>query len=290
MGTDGEHTKRNIIFEFDEELWYLNASPKARVLNIEMCGITHPDPAYRIYRDNTWDLYVMEYVLHGSGFIHCGGRRCAVHAGDAYLLRRYTEHEYFADKSDPYEKVWINLSGTLVDHLLAAYDLRDPITVRHVDLYRHFLRVRDVTAVRYDAEAAACAVAQLLISFAHSERSEVTRNLAVPNQMIEYIKHNLSAQLSAEDVAAQAGISAAHARRLFRAAFGLTIHQYVHARTLATAKRMLTAGTYSIGEIADQLGYCDDNYFSAVFKKEFGLSPTQFRKSHQSPDGAEDEL
>ena len=71
-------SERNIIFEFDEELWYLSASPRARVLNIEMSGITHPDPSYHIYRDNTWNLYVLEYVLSGSGFIDSGGHRYTV--------------------------------------------------------------------------------------------------------------------------------------------------------------------------------------------------------------------
>ena len=147
--------------------------------------------------------------------------------------------------------------------------------------------MRDVTASGCNAEAAENAVAQLLIAFAHSGLWEETRNLAMPNHMKEYINHNLSARLSAENVASQVGISAAHARRLFRSAFGITIHQYVKERTLAAAQRLLSFSDYTVAEISEQLGYCDDNYFSAVFKKEFGISPTQYRQKQKRNNGTQ---
>jgi two-component system response regulator YesN len=62
----------------------------------------------------------------------------------------------------------------------------------------------------------------------------------------------------------------------------MTVHQYVRERNLTTAKQLLLSSEYSVGEISDRLGYCDDNYFSAVFKKHFGLSPMQFRLQNRA--------
>ena len=58
---------------------------------------------------------------------------------------------------------------------------------------------------------------------------------------------------------------------------------------MMTAKQLLMTSAYSVGEISDLLGYCDDNYFSYVFKKHFGLSPMQFRirNKKQAAENAE---
>lgn len=279
MGIRNIFPEKNFEFEFDEELWYISASPKTNVLNIEMSGITHPDPSFHIRRNDTWNFYVIACLTGGRGSIDCGGRHYPLRAGDTFLLRSLTAHEYRSDPRDPFEMVWLNVSGTLVTNLLEAYNLLDPVIVRHVDLHPHFLRLREHTALQYDAQAAETDIARLLIALAHSESGAETRNLTTPEKIKKYIDHTPG--VTAEAAAAQFRITPAHARRLFRRQYGITVHQYVSERNLTTAKQLLLSSEYSVGEISDMLGYCDDNYFSAVFKKQFGLSPMQFRMQNK---------
>ena len=71
---------------------------------------------------------MFEYVLSGRGHIERNGSILTVNAGDAYILTAGTYHHYYSDKVDPWTKIWFNVSGSLVQHLLSDYGL-DGVTL-----------------------------------------------------------------------------------------------------------------------------------------------------------------
>ncbi|MBR4956553.1 MAG: AraC family ligand binding domain-containing protein, partial [Lentisphaeria bacterium] len=94
------------------ETIYLNPAPRPDApLRLEMAGITHPDPDYRIARRESPGLYVLEYVLRGRGHLTYGGEYYAVSAGDVYFLQPGAEMEYHSDRHDPWVKIWFNVRG-----------------------------------------------------------------------------------------------------------------------------------------------------------------------------------
>ena len=109
------------------EKYTVYTGPTAESFSPIMAGITYPDPAYEIlvYRR---PLCVFEYVLSGRGHIERNGSILTVNAGDAYILTAGTYHHYYSDKVDPWTKIWFNVSGSLVQHLLSDYGL-DGVTL-----------------------------------------------------------------------------------------------------------------------------------------------------------------
>ena len=109
------------------EKYTVYTGPTAESFSPIMAGITYPDPAYEIlvYRR---PLCVFEYVLSGCGHIERNGSILTVNAGDAYILTAGTYHHYYSDKVDPWTKIWFNVSGSLVQHLLSDYGL-DGVTL-----------------------------------------------------------------------------------------------------------------------------------------------------------------
>ena len=67
--------------------------------------------------------------------------------------------------------------------------------------------------------------------------------------------------------------------KLFKDETGKNFIDYVTDIRLDRAKEMLKAGQYSIKEITAETGYSDQNYFSRLFKRKFGLTPTEFKKN-----------
>ena len=281
MSIHQAYPEKKFEFDFDEEIWYLSAAPKTNTLNVELSGITHPDPRYHVKRNAGWNMYIIEYVVRGEGSIDCEGCHYDLREGDAYILRRYTAHEYTAKPENPYEKVWINVSGALVEHILEAYNLTAPVIVRHVNLLAFFMEMKTRLQQACREVEIAQLVAQILLAFAygdHQGEPQTVRNLTLAEKIKNCIDGNmLNSSFTAEQAAHSFGITATHARRVFRGQFGITVHQYITEQKLLTAKRLLLSSGYSVGEISDLLGYCDDNYFSAVFKKRFGLSPKRYR-------------
>ena len=94
----------------------------------------------------------------------------------------------------------------------------------------------------------------------------------------EYIEHHYAdPELSLNEIAAQANLSASHFSAVFSQETGQTFKEYLTQIRMGKAKELLRMTTLRSAEIAYQVGYNDPHYFSSVFKKNTGLSPIEFR-------------
>lgn len=76
------------------------------------------------------------------------------------------------------------------------------------------------------------------------------------------------------------GLSTAYFNDLLKFETGNTLQEYFQLKRLKAAKKMLLKGKDSPSFIAQQLGYPNVQYFSLIFKKIMGMSPTEYRYSH----------
>lgn len=97
------------------------------------------------------------------------------------------------------------------------------------------------------------------------------------NSAIQYIQAHYNENLSLENVAAAISLSASYLSSLFSKVLGTTFIGYVQSVRIETAKELLRTTTLKVYEIAYQVGYDDEKYFSQVFRKAEGISPSQFR-------------
>jgi AraC-like DNA-binding protein len=95
----------------------------------------------------------------------------------------------------------------------------------------------------------------------------------------DYLETHLERDLSIEELAAVAGYSAGHFHREFRRATGETPVQYLTRRRLETARLYLRQSGLPIREIAAAVGFSDPLYFSRVFRRHFGCSPSQLTQA-----------
>ena len=74
-------------------------------------------------------------------------------------------------------------------------------------------------------------------------------------------------------------VSASHLSGLIKSELGLPFSEYLASRRIQKAKELLADETLSIDAIAEMVGYKDYFYFTKVFKKTEGISPSKYRKS-----------
>lgn len=82
---------------------------------------------------------------------------------------------------------------------------------------------------------------------------------------------------SMNDIIHEIGMSEVHFRRLFLGVFGVTPNQYLTTVRMRAAKALLASDDYTIGAIAEKVGYNSVYYFSRAFKRECGVTPSDFR-------------
>lgn len=101
------------------------------------------------------------------------------------------------------------------------------------------------------------------------------------NKVLTFIEENLDAELSLEVISTIACYSPFHLHRLFKAVTSETLNSYViRKRIERTAMMLIHNKEYSIAEIAGSYGFNSDSSFSRTFKKIYGQSPLEFRKSN----------
>jgi two-component system response regulator YesN len=97
-------------------------------------------------------------------------------------------------------------------------------------------------------------------------------------QAREYIdKHYMEPNLSLFEVASQVNLSASHFSVVFSQGTCQTFKEYLTTTRINKAKEMLRGSSLNSNDIAFQVGFNDPHYFSYVFKKNTGFSPTEFR-------------
>jgi AraC family transcriptional regulator len=99
-----------------------------------------------------------------------------------------------------------------------------------------------------------------------------------------YIKDHLEQELSLATLAAVGKVSPAHFARLFKHATGLAPHQYVIARRMEQAKRLLIETDLSLSEIGLQVGCANQSHFTALFRSHASLTPKAYRDHTKSED------
>lgn len=93
----------------------------------------------------------------------------------------------------------------------------------------------------------------------------------------DYIRANLSGEMTLQDLAAVAGLSKRHFHRAFQDSFGTTPHRYILSLRIEDAKLRLSQTGSSVTEIALTVGFGQPEHFSTTFKKYTGYTPSQFR-------------
>ena len=93
-----------------------------------------------------------------------------------------------------------------------------------------------------------------------------------------YMRENLAARVSLEDLAAYVGLSRGYLSALFKSELGTTFTDYVNSMRIEKSKELLLSDSLSLADIAGLVGYSDQSYFTKKFTQLTGSTPGQYRK------------
>ena len=142
----------------------------------------------------------------------------------------------------------------------------------------NFTYVEELAALEPIEEICAWIVKVLEAFMDEAYATRETRNLPAVRKAVGYIRGHFREELTLEDVAQAVHFSPYYLSRLFREELGLTFVNYLTIVRMEEAKRLLLETDQTVSRIADAVGYQDPSYFTKVFKKMEGQTPTQFRR------------
>lgn len=249
-------------------------------LYIQLAGITYPDPTYRITR-NASEVSVIEYVTDGEGFVMLDGRARRVSADTVYFLPRGEDHCYYADRKNPFTKIFLNVSGGLAEYLRLSYGLSEIRFFDGVGLRPRFEKILE--AVRSDmSEFEMQASLQGIFVGILSALAFGLRNAGYTKDALKlknYVDSHAERIVSTAELAEVIFRSPDYSQKLFVREFGITPYAYQLERKMKIARSLLADTQLPVGDIAERLGYGDIHYFSNLFYKKCGERPLAYRKS-----------
>lgn len=110
-----------------------------------------------------------------------------------------------------------------------------------------------------------------------ADRKQPTFRHQTVNKVIMYINDELETDLTVESIAQKFHISTSHLSRIFREHVGITLVEYLNVRRVEESQYYLRHTNKSITSISNQFHFCNQSYFTRIFKKYTGVTPKHFR-------------
>lgn len=122
--------------------------------------------------------------------------------------------------------------------------------------------------------------AYLMRNYSSTLETSVSSHTSLPDDFLimNYMQENLK-DISLSDVARRFNFSVSYCSRLIKASTGVSFNEWKRILRLRRAEHLLLSSNYTIAQISDSVGYANPESFIRIFKKEFHLSPSEYRKS-----------
>jgi AraC-like DNA-binding protein len=232
------------------------------------------------------DVNRLYYVREGSGWIHIRGKDYYPKPGQLYLLPAGMKLSYASDEENALVKYWCHFSAAVGDINLFQM-LEQPHWIQVQDearLERQFQQLIELNGSnRVTAPLRIKSILLEILSEYIEQTSEqlqlaTTTSTSKINSVLSYIEEHLAEQMSVDELAKLVHFHPNYFMHYFKSMMGLSPIMYINKKRLDKARRLLTTTDQSISAIGEVIGL-DLYYFSRIFKKQNGISPTEYRKA-----------
>ena len=94
----------------------------------------------------------------------------------------------------------------------------------------------------------------------------------------QYVRSSVGKDISRKDVADRMYLNPDYLDRVFKKETGMSVNRFITTEKVNMAKKLLNKGELSVSEVASLCGYTNLSGFSAMFKKETGENPIDYKK------------
>ena len=111
------------------------------------------------------------------------------------------------------------------------------------------------------------------------EQPEEILNPSALENIVEELQSRYNENITLTGFSEKHNISAGHLSNLLKERLGMSFSEYITAKRVQKAKELLADERLSVEKVANEVGYKDYFYFTKVFKKAVGISPSKYRKN-----------
>lgn len=249
---------------------------------------------YRMDREfpgEAHDFWEMVYIDNGKLTVTEDEKVYVLTKGQAVFHAPMEFHKFFSKKSEPTDFKVISFSlDTNLEHILSkgVFTLSQELTRMLENTFAQIASGYDMAGGMIKERGgnpleeilAIKMLETFLLSILSDSAPDRTQYLSVTahryKEVINYMNVNIGANLSMDDISKATHLSESYLKKLFKMYAGCGVMRYFTKMKITQAICYLKIGK-SVREISEILSFSSANYFTAVFKREMGMLPTQYR-------------
>jgi AraC-like DNA-binding protein/mannose-6-phosphate isomerase-like protein (cupin superfamily) len=256
-----------------------------------------------LYENEWWrnylhvhSFYEICYAFAGRGTFFINNQHHTVQAGDLFIAHPHQYHEIVSSEESPLSIYFWSYTLSTYDTNTDISQLLDAFATSHLCISQQIGQIPIIIELLIDEvhrreagyiQSLEALTTKLLLETARSITT-VSANTDLENdiqsmivrEIIQYLKDNYAQPIRIRDIATHVHMSERHISRLFLKATNKTIKTYLTDLRLDKACNLLLKINMPITEVAEKTGYPDTRYFSTLFRKQFGITPSAFRHQH----------
>lgn len=228
------------------------------------------------------DVFILHYITNGTGMF-CG---TPFKKGDVLLTVPNEPEIHQASEAEPYEAYWIIFRGGDARDMLKKLALPEHNCIFKFDLYETCVQIIrkaifNITPENELEEFFHLQSALYEIFAVHSQKVKTVPDLQTPSSRAKkFIDNNFFHSININELAKICHCGRSTLYKSFKTAYGKSPLEYLLSVRIEKSKQLLSdvQNGLSISEIAQISGFDDSLYFSRLFRKKTGMSPSEFRK------------
>lgn len=235
--------------------------------------------------------YQLIYIVNGKGIFLTNGKEHVATEGNIVIYKPEEAQYYSYSSKDSTEVYWIHFTGSGVKETLEQLGLYDNsiyyVGLENIciELFKKIIfemQIKNEMFVQFSTAY----FFEVLAHFSRMHKYIMQNNKTCKDsnmqKVIQLMHSKYNRKLSVEDFAVQCNLSVYRFIHKFKLLTGMPPMSYFLKIRIDKAKELLLDSNLSINEIANVVGYDNSLYFSRVFKKETGISPTNYRNEHSN--------
>lgn len=204
----------------------------------------------------------------------------AVKKGDVGRVRLKAEH-FFNWMEGKYQEDLENIKLKVLEFVLYAEHLSYESGGRVYHFQDRFGYLDRVQKMASYQEILSWFVEKITDACMSLNRKKEDQSNAIIKKAKEYINQRFMKDISLDEVSREVDISSYYFSKLFKGETGENFIEYLTRIRMDKARELLQSKEFSIKQICVLVGYSDPNYFSRIFKKSIGITPTEYREKEE---------
>ena len=240
-----------------------------------------------VIRSSGYPGYHYLQTESGSGQIVIQGKTYTLNEGEGVLIAPFISHSY-KKTSENWTTCFITFAGSMENNIDSILENRKIIFIKEEQGARITEIISDIIIKYKNSPAATKALSvecyRLLMEFVEGiysdDFAENPLYMKYVAPVIKEIQTTYASRLTVQELSNKVYVTPQYLSRLFRRFIGCSVYEYLTNYRISKAKELLQTKTrMEIQTIAEQVGFEEPSHFIAMFKKQTGITPFQFRKT-----------